>query len=180
MSMLLSQFVPPSPTSSVSSSVQFSLVQSLSCVQLFVTPWTAACQASLSITNSRSLPKFISVESVVPSNHLILGVPFSFHLQSFPASGSFPMSQFFSSGGQSIGASASELVPPMNIQYWFPLGLTGLISLLSKGLLRVSSNNTVWKHQLFGAQLSLWSNSHIHTWLLEKPELWLDGPLSVK
>ena len=94
-------------------------------------------------------------------------VPFSSCLQSFPASGSFPMSQFFTSGGQTIGAPASVL--PMNIQDWFPLGLTDLISLQTKGLSRVFSNTTVQKHQLFGAQLSLWSNSHIHTWLLEKP-----------
>ena len=89
-------------------------------------------------------------------------------LQSFPPSGSFPVSQFFSSGGQNIGASASIL--PMNIQDWFPLGLTGWISLQSKGHSRVFSNTTVQKHQLFGAQLSLWwSSSHIHTRLLEKP-----------
>ena len=88
------------------------------------------------------------------------------------------MSQLLTSGGQSIGASASVL--PVTIQCWFPLGLTGLISLLSKGLSRVFSSNTVWKHQFFSAQLSLWSNSHIHTWLLEKPQLWLDGPLSAK
>ena len=92
-------------------------------------------------------------------------VPFSSHLQSFPASGSFPMSQFFTSGGQNVGASASVL--PMNIQDWFPLGWTDWISLLSKGLSRVFSNTTVQKHQFFGTQLSLWSNVHIHIWLLE-------------
>ena len=96
-------------------------------------------------------------------------VPFSSHLQSFPTSGSFPRSQFFTSGGQSIGASASASVLPMNIEDWFPLGLIGLISLQSKGLSRVFSNTTVKKHQLFSAQPYLWSNSHIHTWLLEKP-----------
>ena len=90
-------------------------------------------------------------------------------LQSFPALGSFPMSQFFASGGQSIGASASASVFPMNIQCWFSLGLTVLISLLSKGFLIVFSNTTVGKHQCFSAQPSLWSNSNIHTWLLEKP-----------
>ena len=96
-------------------------------------------------------------------------VPSSSCLQSFPASGSFPVSQFFTSVGQNIGVSASASVLPVNIQDWFPLGLTGLISLQSKVLSRVFSNNTVWKHQFFGTQLSLWSNSHIHTWLLEKP-----------
>ena len=94
-------------------------------------------------------------------------VPFSFCLQSFPASGSLPMSQFFTSGAQSIGASASISVLPMNIQGWFPLGLTGLIFLLSKGLSRVFSSVTVWKHQFFSTRPSWRSNSHIHTWLLK-------------
>ena len=95
---------------------------------------------------------------------------FSSCSQSFPASGSFPMSWPFASGGQkSIGVSVSKWVLPMNIQDWFPLGLTGLISLLSKGLSRVFSNTVVRKHQFFGAQPSLWSNCHIRTWLLEKP-----------
>ena len=96
-------------------------------------------------------------------------VPFSSCLQSFPASGSFPMSQLFASDGQSIGVSASASVLPMNIQDWFPFGWTGWISLQSKGLSRVFSNTTVKKHQFFGAQLSSQSNSHIHTWILEKP-----------
>ena len=95
-------------------------------------------------------------------------VPFSYCLQSFPASGSFPMSQFFTSGGQSTGVSASASVLPMNIQDWFPLGLTGWISLLSKDLSRAFSNTTVKNHKFFGTQPSLWSNSHIHTWLQKK------------
>ena len=111
------------------------------------------------------LPEFISIESMMPSNHLILYCALLLPPSSFPASGSFPMSQFFTSGGQSIEASASVL--PMYIQDWFPLGLAGLISLLSKGLSRVLSSTTVQKHQFVGAQLSLWSNSHIHTWLLD-------------
>ena len=90
-------------------------------------------------------------------------VPFSSCLQSFPASGSFPMSLFFASGGQSIGMSASASVLPINIQYWFPLGLTGWISLQSKGLSRVFSNTTVQKRQFFSAQLSLWFNSQNHS-----------------
>ena len=94
--------------------------------------------------------------------------PFSSCLQSFPASGSFPMSWFFTSGGPSIRVSASASVFPINIQDWFPLGLTGLISLQFRGLSRVFSNTTVQKHQFFGAQLSLWSDAHICTWLLEK------------
>ena len=96
-------------------------------------------------------------------------IPFSSRLQSFPASVSFPMSQFFASGGQSIRVSASASVLPMNTQDWSPSGWTGWISLQSKGLSRVFSNTTVQKHQFFGAQLSFKSNSHIHTWLLEKP-----------
>ena len=106
----------------------------------------------------RSLLKLMSIELVMPSKHLVL---FSPCLQSFPASGSFPMSQFFSSGGQSIGASASVL--PVNFHGWFPSGWTGWISLQSKGLSRVLPNTTVQKHQFFGAQFSLWSNSHIRT-----------------
>ena len=94
-------------------------------------------------------------------------IPFSSDLHSLPALGSFPVSHFFASGGQSIVVSASASVLPMNIQNWSPLGWTGWISLLSKGLSRVFSNTTVQKHQFFGAQLSLESNSHIHTWLLE-------------
>ena len=104
--------------------------------------------------------------------------PFSSFPQSSPASGSFLRSQHFTSGGQSIGASASVL--PMVIQSWFPLGLTCLISLPSRGLSRVFSSTTTWKHKLFSSQSSLCSNSHIHTWLLEKPCLWLYGPLSAK
>ena len=96
-------------------------------------------------------------------------VPFSACPQSFPASGSFQMSQLFAPGGQSIGVSASASVLPINIQNWSPLGWTGWISLQSKGLSRVFSSTTVQKHQFFGAQLSLQSCSHIHTWLLEKP-----------
>ena len=98
--------------------------------------------------------------------HLILWWPFC--PQSFPASVSFPMSWLFALGGQSIGASTSALVLPMNIQGWFPLGMTNLISLLPKGLSRVFSSTTVQKHQFFGSQSSLWSKSHVPTWLLEK------------
>ena len=107
-------------------------------------------------------------------------VPFSSCLQSFPASGSFLVSQFFVWGGQSIGVSASASVLSMNIQNWFPLGWTGWISLQSKGLSSVFSNTIPQKHQFFGAQVSYWSNSHIHTWLVEKPQLWLYGPLLAK
>ena len=106
-------------------------------------------------------------------------VPFSC-LQSFPASGSFAMSRLFPSSGWNIGASASTSVLPMNIWDWFPLGLTGLIFLQSKGLSSVFSNTTVQKHHFFRAQPFLWSNCHIHTWVLAKPWFWLYGPLSAK
>ena len=147
----------------------FSSVQSLSHVRLFVTPWTAAHQDSPSITNSRSLLNLMSIESVMPSNISSSVIAISSYRQSFLAWRSFLMSQLFASGGQSIGASAAASVLPINIQDWFPLGLTGLISLQSKGLSRVFSNTTVQKHQFFGAQSFLQSNFHIYTWLLEKP-----------
>ena len=105
------------------------------------TPWTAAHQASLFFTISQSLLKFMSIESVMLSNHLILCHPFSFCLQFFPASGSFPLSQLFTSDGQSIDASASVL--PVIIQDWFPLGWTGWISLHSKGFSRIFFSTTV-------------------------------------
>ena len=144
--------------------VPFISVQLLSYFQLIVTPWTAAHQASLSITNSQNL----SHDAIWWCHPTISSsvIPFSSCLQSFSASGSFPVSQLFTLGGQSIGVPSSVL--PMNIQGWFPLGLTDLISLLSKGLSRVFSSTTVWKHQFFSTQPSLWYNSHIHTWLLGK------------
>ena len=151
-------------TSNVTSSVQL-----LTHDRLFVNPWAAAHQASLSITNSWNLLKLISIKSVMPFNCLILCYPLSSCLQFFLASGSFPTRQFFSSAGQSIGVSASASVLPMNIQDRFSLWLTGLISLQSNGLWRVFSNATVQKHRFFSTQLSLLSNSHIHTWLLENP-----------
>ena len=147
---------------------QFSSIQSLSPVWLFVTPWIAARQASLSITNSRSLLKLMSIESVMPSNHLILCHPFTSYLQSFLV-GSFPTSQFFVSGGQSIRSFGFSISPSNEYSGLFTLGLTGLISLPSKGLSIVFFNTAVQKHQFFNAQPSLWSNSHIHTQLLEKP-----------
>ena len=124
-------------------------------VWLFVIPWTAAHQASLSITNSWSSLKLGSRESVMPFSHLFLCCPLLLPPSIFPASDSFPMSQLFASGSQSTGVSVSTSVLPMNIQDWFPLGWTGWISLQSKGLSRVFSSTTVQKHQLFGAQLSL-------------------------
>ena len=149
--------------------IVFSSVQLLSCVRLFATPWIVARQASLSITNSRSSLKLTSIESVMPSSHLISVVPFSSCPQSLQASESFPMSQLFAWGGQSTGVSALASFLPKKSQGWSPSEWTGWISLQSKGLSRVFSNTTVQKHQFFSAQPSSQSNSHIHTWPLEKP-----------
>ena len=145
-----------------------SSVQSLSHVWLFVTPWIAACQASLSITNSQNSLKLTSIKSVMPSSHLILCRPL-FLLPPIPPSISFPMSQLFAWGGQSNRVFTLASFLPRNTQGWSPLEWTGWISLQSKGLSRVFSNTTVQKHQFFGTQLSSQSNSHILTWPLEKP-----------
>ena len=147
---------------------QLSPVPSLSHVRLLATPLQNARLPCPSPTNraysdsspsSRWCHPFISFSVV----------PFSSCLQSFPASGSFPMSQFLATDGQSIRVSTSASVFSMNIQDWFLLRLTGWISLQSKGLSRVFSNTTVQKYQFFSTQLSLQSNTHIHMWLLEKP-----------
>ena len=147
----------------------FHSVHSVAQSCLFVIPRTAACQASLFIINpqdcSNSCPLSQWCHPTISSSI----IPFSSCLQSFPGSGFFPMSHCFTSGGQSNGALASASALPMNIQDWFPLELSGWISLQSKGLSRVSSNTTVQNHQFFDTQFSLWSNSHIHTWPLEKP-----------
>ena len=144
------------------------VVQSLSHVQLFVTPWTAACQASLSFTISRSLLKLMSIwvsDAIQPSHPLLSPSPPIINLSQCQCLFQWVS---FTSGGQSIGASVSASVLPVNIQGWSPLGLTGLISLTSNGLSRVFSSTTVRKLHFFGAQPPLWSNSHICTWLLRK------------
>ena len=143
-------------------------VQSLSCVQLFMMPGTEACQASLSIPNSRSPPKPMSIESVRPSNHLILCRPLLLLPSIFPSIRVFSNESVLHISGQRIGVSASTLVFPMNTQDWSPLGWTGWICLQSKGLSRVFSNTTVQNHQYFSARL-FYSPTLIHTWLLEKP-----------
>ena len=145
-----------------------SSVQSLSRVRLFVTTWTSAYQLPCPSPTPRACSNSCPLSQLCHSTISSSAVPFTCCLQSFKASGSFPMSQYLTSGGQSIGDSASASVLPMNIQDWFPLRLTGLISLQSKGLSRVFLNTTVQKHQFFGAQISLRSSSHIHAWLLEK------------
>ena len=146
----------------------FSSVQSLSRVQLFASPWIAAHQASLSITDSQSLPKLLSIESVMPSSHCILCRPLLLLPPIPPSIGIFSNESALRIRCQSIGVSASASVLPVNTQDWSPLGWTGWISLQSKGLSRVFSNTTVQKHQFFGAQSSSQSNSHIHTWAQEK------------
>ena len=150
----------------ISFNSHFSSVQSPSHVWLFVTPWTARppCPSPTPEIYSNSCLLSLWCHPTISSSV----IPFSC-LQSFPASGSFQMSQLFASGGHSIGVSASASVLPMNIQDLFPLGCTGWISLQFEGLSRVFSNTTVQKYQFFSAQLSLYSNSHIHTWQLEKP-----------
>ena len=130
--------------------IQNQSVQLLSHIQLFVTLWTVEGQASLSITNSQSLPKLISIKSVMSSNHLIFHHPLLLLLSVFHSLGVFSSESVLRIRWQSIGVSASVSVLPMNIQNWFPLGLIGLISLQSKGLSRVFSNTTVQKHQFFG------------------------------
>ena len=141
---------------------KLAVVQSLSHVWLFATLWIAAHQAPLSFSIFQSLLKFTSIESEMLSNHLILYFRLLLFAFFSPGSGGFPMNQLFASDCQSIRASASSSVLPMNIPGWFPLGLTGLISLLSQGLS---------KHQLFSTQPSLWSNCHICTWLLQNQSI---------
>ena len=138
-------------------------------VWVFATPQTAVSQVSLSSAISQSLLKLMSTEWWCYLTMPASAVPFFFCLQFLPASGSFPKSWPFASGGQSIEASASATDLPMNIQGQFPLRLTGLISLQSMRLSRVFFSTTVQKHQFFNAHSSLWSNSHKHTWLLKTP-----------
>ena len=157
------------PLTKFSTHLWFSSVQSLSRVRLFETPWTAALLSSLSIINPWVHPNLCPLSSWYHPTISSSVVPFSSCPQPLPASGSFPVSQLFAWGGQSIGVSASASVLSMNTQDLSPSGWTGWISLLSKGLSRVFSNTTVQKHQFFSTQLSSQSNSHIHTWLLKKP-----------
>ena len=144
------------------------IVQSLSHVRLFANPMDCSTLGFPVLHYLLEFTQLMSIESVMLSNHLVLCCSYLLP-QSFPASGSFSVSQLFASGGQSTGVSAWASALPMNIHSWFPLGLTGLISWLFKGFSRVCSNTTVQKHQFFSTQTSLSSNSHIHTWLLDKP-----------
>ena len=146
--------------------LQFSSVQSLSCVRPFVTPWTEACQASLSITNSRSLLKLMSIESVMPSNHLILCCPLLLLPSIFPSIRVFSNESVLHIGWPKYWSFSFSISPSNDY--------SGLISFRkeSRGFSRVFFNTTFQKHQFFGTQLSLESNSHINTWLLEKPSFW--------
>ena len=144
---------------------------SVSHVQLSGTPWTATHQTSLSFTISQSLLKLLSIELMMPYSHLILCHPLLLLPPSFPASGSFPMYWFFTSDGQSIGASASTLSPNNEYSGLISFKLDWFDLLLFKGFSRLFSSITVWKYQFFGIQPSLWSNSHIRTRLLERPLL---------
>ena len=145
---------------------ELSVVHSLSHVWLFATAWIAACQASLSFTTSQRLLKLLSFESMMPSNHLILCHALLLLSSIFPGIRVFS-NELAVSGGQSVNASMSASVLPVNIQGWFPLGSTDVVSLLSMGLSRVFSNTTVEKHQ--SSVLNLYGPTHICTWLLEKP-----------
>ena len=148
---------------------QFSSVQLLSCVRLFATPWIAACQASLSTTNSRSLHKLMSIESVMPSSHLILCRPLLLLPPIPPSIRVFSNESTLLMRWPKYWSFSFNISPSNEHQDWSPLEWTGWISLQSKGFSRVFSNTTVQKHQFFCAQLSSQSNSHIHTWPLEKP-----------
>ena len=155
-------------------------MQLLSRVWFLLTPWTTTCQVLLSISNILNLLKLMSIESVMPSDHFILCHFLLLLPLVFPSIESFPLSWLFELDGHSTGASALTSVLPMNIQGWFLLGLTGLISMQFKRLSRVLSNATVWKHQFFSTQPSSWFNSYICTCLLKKIKIWLYRPLLAK
>ena len=161
-------------------SVQFSSVQLLSHVRLFATPWIAARQASLSITNSRSSVRLTSIESVMPSSHLILCHPLLLLPPIPPSIRDFSNESTLRMRWPEYWSFSFSISPSKEHPGLISLGWTGWTSLQSKGLSRVFSNTTVQKHQFFGTQLSSHSNSHIHTWPLEKPYPWLDGPLLAK
>ena len=154
-------------------------VQSLSCVWLFATPLTAACQDSLSITISQSLLKLMSIESVMPSKHLILCHPLLLLPSVFPSIRVFSNESVLHIRWPKYWSFSFSISPSNEYSGQISFRIDGLISLQSKGLSRVFSNTTVQKHQLFSAQPYLWSNSDIHTWLLEKPYLWLDRPTNM-
>ena len=162
------------------SQLHFNSVQSLSHVRLFVTPWTASHQASLSIINSRSLLNSCPLSWWCHPTISSSVIPFSSSLPSFPASGSFQISQLFSSDGWSIGNFRFNISPSNEYSGLISFWMDWLYLLAVQGTLKRLSNTTVQKHQFFSHQPSIRSNSHIHTWLWEKAKLWLCTPLSVK
>ena len=155
-------------------------VQSLSHVWLFATPWTAARQVPLSVTNSRSLLKLMSIELVMPCNHLTLCRSLLLLPSIFPSIRVFSDASVLPIRCPKYRSFSFSISPSKEYSGLISFRMDCWISLQSKGLSRVFSNTTVQKHQFFSAQLYLYSNSHIHTWLLEKPELWLDRPLLAK
>ena len=157
--------------------MRISSVQSLSCVWLFATPWTAKCQDSLSITNSRSLVKLLSIDSVMPSNHLVLCHPLLLLLSVFPSIRVFSNESVLCIRWPKDRSFSFSISPSNEYSGLISFRIVWFDLLESKGLSRVFSNTTAQKHQFFSAQLSLQSNSHIYTWLLEKPKLWLYTPL---
>ena len=158
----------------------FFFFQSLSHVQLFMTPQTAACQAFLSILNSRSLLKLMSIELVMSSNHLILCHPLLLLPSIFPSIRVFSNDSVFCIRWPKYWRLSFSISLSNVYSGLISFRSDSLVSLQSKGLWRVFSNTTVWKHQFIAIQSSWWFNSHTHTWLLEKPQLWLEGPLSAK
>ena len=171
-SMVLFIFIQPKPDLRPSCCFFLELffsVQLLSCVWLFAISRSAACRASLSFTISRSVLKLMSNESVMPSNHLILCCPPLLPPSLFPSNRVFSNESVLCIRWPKYWSFSFSISPSNKFQDWFPIGLSTWIILLSKGLSSVFSNTIVQKHQFFGTQLSLWSNCHIHTWLLEKP-----------
>ena len=158
----------------------FFLFQSLSHVWLFLTSWTAACQASLSFTIFQSSLKLMSFELVMSSNHLILCHPLLLLPSIFPSVRVFSNDSVFCIRWPKYWRFSFSISPSNVYSGLISFRSDSVISLQSKGLSRVFSNTTVWKHQFFATQSSWWFNSHTHIWLLEKPQLWLDGPLSAK
>ena len=158
---------------------QFSSVLLLSSAWLFATPWTGAHQASLSFTISWNLLKLMPIESVIPANHLILCHPLLLP-SIFPSMRVFPMSWLFTSGGQGIKSLSFSISPSSEYSGLISFRIDWFDLLGVQGTCKSLLQSTVQKHQFFGTQPSLWSNFHIHTWLLEKPQLWPNGPLSAK
>ena len=164
---------------------RFNSVQLLCCVQLFATPWSAACQASLSITNSQNLLKLVSIESVISSNHLILCRPLLFPSSIFPSIRVFSNESFLCIRWPEYWLFSFSISPSNEYSELISFKINWFDLLAIQGTLKIFPNTTVQKYHFFSPQPSLWSNSHIHTWLLKEPQLWLlsawtFGPLSTE